>query len=36
MTLREFLDTWYGAGIAALIIILAASAANGLMQGRLF
>lgn len=36
MTLREFLNTWYGAGLAGLLIVLAASAANGLMQGKLF
>lgn len=34
MTLREFLDTWYGAAIVAILVILAVSTLNGLMQGK--
>lgn len=34
MTLREFLDTWYGAGLVALLLVLAVSTLNGLAQGK--
>jgi hypothetical protein len=35
MTLREFLDTWYGAIFVAVLALIGVSLLNGVLQGKI-